>query len=341
MRNSNITIRIANSQYSIYDEIEVNSELWITNKELQDILRNKLKGTSLLGMPPRTRSKFVKEKICLSLGYPIPKIFIKTRPRFLGQNFDVYVQKSNNLQIWNEEISEDRRYVLIHVFEDEIKNVKVIDGKTLQKLDKTGTLTIKHQATFKRQKEAQLCLSGDTDDLKKYTLGEAERFVKSPTTIPSEYDLLPIQELFRRLSCLVGIEIRAVGSDQDRNRGTEIHKLACKQLGYDNYADNGQFPDVLNQLLEIKLQTSPTIDIGKENPSSLDVCRNISVGNYNIKNCDIRYAIFGGRIQKNTTLITELYLVSGKSFHKFFPAFQGNIVNRKIQIPLPLDFFTS
>ena len=41
-------------------------------------------------------------------------------------------------------------------------------------------------------------------------------------------------------------------------------------LGYSRYEDKGQFPDIRHQLLEVKLQTSPTIDLGLVLPSSTE-----------------------------------------------------------------------
>ncbi len=107
---------IAESRLSIYDRIEIGDpDLWIPTSELETLLDEGLKGLSLRGLPLRTRSKVVKQEVCRVLGYPVPGSFKRTQPRFPGQVFDIYVQKSNNLQIWNEEISPTRRYVIIQV----------------------------------------------------------------------------------------------------------------------------------------------------------------------------------------------------------------------------------
>src|SRR5688500_7597811 len=107
---------IARSGLSIYDPIEIGDpNLWIPSPDLEKLLNTSLGGMSVYGLPIRRRSKVVKEAVCTALGYPVPLTFVKTKPRFPGQNFDTYIQKSNNLQIWNEEISPIRRYVLIRV----------------------------------------------------------------------------------------------------------------------------------------------------------------------------------------------------------------------------------
>ena len=139
---------ISESGLSIYDYIEVGDRnLWIPTPDLEILIDLALRGISLQGKRLRTRSKFVKELICQALGYPVPKSFKKTKPRFPGQFFDTYIQKSNNLQIWNDEPEATRRYVLIRVSSDDlITKVKAVTGDILAKLDTTGTLTQKYQA---------------------------------------------------------------------------------------------------------------------------------------------------------------------------------------------------
>lgn len=96
----NYVSNIRNSGLSIYNDIDFeNQKLFIPLFALERILSDFLIGKSLNGLPLRTRSKIVKSLICEALGYPVPKSFIKTQPRFPGQNFDVYTQKSMNVQI--------------------------------------------------------------------------------------------------------------------------------------------------------------------------------------------------------------------------------------------------
>jgi len=102
---TNYKENIKNSSKTIYDSIETGDlDLWIPSQSLEALLNEGLIGLSLKGLPLRTRSKAVKEQVCAALGYPIPNSFKKTNPRFPGQNFDTYTQKSRNLQVWNEEL---------------------------------------------------------------------------------------------------------------------------------------------------------------------------------------------------------------------------------------------
>src|SRR5690606_18526968 len=90
----------------------------------------------------------------------------------------------------------------------------------------------------------------------------------SPTKYPIIGELMPIADIFERLISLVGIRFPYLGALQERNRSGILHRLVCEALGFSSYSDDGKFPDVKHQLLEVKLQTSPTIDLGLILPSS-------------------------------------------------------------------------
>lgn len=181
---------ISKSGISIYDPVEVDDpKLWIPTPALEALLNTGLKGLSLGGMSIRTRSKVAKEHVCRTLGYPIPKAFKKTQPRFPGQLLDTYVQKSNNLQIWNEEIKLTRRYILIRVSpDDRITRVKVVTGEILALLDNTGTLTQKYQARLvPGEKAAELVAVDDTRNLQPLLPRKLPviRFQKAPLILPA------------------------------------------------------------------------------------------------------------------------------------------------------------
>lgn len=334
---------IARSGLSIYDPVRVGDpNLWIPSTDLERILTAALNGVSLHGLPLRTRSKVVKSLICKALGYQVPASFVKTNPRFPGQNFDTYIQKSNNLQVWNEELDPSRRYVIIRVGgDDKILNVRVVLGDRLADLDTTGTLTQKYQARLVPGAAiTELVNRLDTDALRPFlATGPVALTSSSPVDSPSPASLLPIASVFDQLSALVGERFPDVGYDQERNRGAALHRIVCKALGYKNYADDGQFPDIRHQLIEVKLQTSPTIDLGLVTPDSQSPLDVPQLGNYQVRHCDVRYAIFYAEIASKTVVIRNVYLTSGASFFERFPRFGGKVLNKKLQIPLPADFF--
>lgn len=335
---------IIDAQLSIHDSIDVGEpEFWFTSSELTAILRLYVVGMSLAGMAIRTRSKKAKSIVCEALGYPVPKSFPKKQPRFTGQKFDLYVQQANNLQVWNQEIDPERRYVLLMLNPDSvIINVHVINGIDLALLDNTGTLTQKYQARLTIADKTTERISGDdTQPIALITSQQAECDLSnySPTEQPGVSTLLPISTLFNKLAKLIGTTVEHRGFTQERNRGAALHSLVCQALGYESFQDNGQFPDIRHQLLEVKLQTSPTIDLGLVCPDSearLDVEQ---IGGHQVRHCDVRYALFYGLVIGNQVQITHFYLTTGQDFFTRFARFGGKTINTKIQLRLPNHFF--
>lgn len=336
---------IRESGLTIYDPIAVGDvDFWIPSPELETLLNDGMRGLSLAGLPLRTRSKVVKTRVCEVLGYPIPSSFRKTHPRFPGQMLDTYAQKSNNLQVWNEELSGVRRYAIIRVSSgDTISRVKVVTGETLALLDTTGTITQKYQARCTPGMMAtELISSTDTAQLLPLVFNQVDlKGVASPTLHPTVGQLLPIQSLFESLKAMVGERIIDVGADQERNRGTSVHRLVCAALGYKSYQDDGRFPDIRHQLLEVKLQTSPTIDLGLVTPSSTAPLDVPMMNGIQIRHCDVRYAIFYGVAANGAIELANLFLTTGADFFSRFPQFGGRVLNGKLQIPLPASFFES
>ena len=334
---------IRESNKTLYDAIEVGSKLWIPSRELERLLDEGLRGVNTANMPNRTRSKVVKSEICKILGYSIPKTFKRCRPRFFGQDFDAYVQAADNLQVWNEELSPTRRYVLVRPGDDgRIVRVKVVTGTDLAVLDRTGTLTQKYQARLISGNTATELISQlDTERIQpSLSTNHPSEFTASPIEYPTQDCLLPIAEIYSRLKGLVGMSFADAGADQERNRGAGLHRLVCAALHYPNYRDDGRFPDVKHQLLEVKLQTASTIDLGLVTPASeapLDVPK---INGVQVRHCDVRYAMFCGETDGAVVALTRFYLTTGRDFFSRFPQFQGKVLNKKLQIRLPREFFT-
>ena len=138
---------------------------------------------------------------------------------------------------------------------------------------------------------------------------------------------------------MLGARFDDAGVDQERNRGAILHRMACEELGYETYSDHGQFPDIRHQLVEIKLQTSPTIDLGLVTPDSESPLDIPKIAGHQIRHCDVRYVIFYGSIENGEVALEKLFVTTGQDFFGRFPKFGGKELNKKIQIPLPSDFF--
>ena len=120
---------------------------------------------------------------------------------------------------------------------------------------------------------------------------------------------------------------------------SELHRLVCERLGFSDYRDDGQFPDLRHQLLEVKLQTSPTIDLGLASPDGVDALDVPALEGHQIRHCDVRYALFYGDTDGENVTLTHFFLTTGEKFFSRFPQFQGKVLNKKLQIPLPAGFF--
>lgn len=335
--------RIAESGFTIYDQVEIGSDLWIQSDHLEALLQTAMAGHRFEAVALRTRSKHAKSEVCRVLGYPVPKSFRKMKElaRFPGQNFDTYVQSADNLQIWNTEISPARRYVLIRPDAGGfVRRVRVVSGAELAPLDRTGKLTRKFQARIADLTQLRLASRRDTDNLVSLTTsGNPSLSKTSPIDLPQRGTLLSIAKMFSKLSPLVGKSFENPGILQERNRGGLLHGLASKTLGYGDHADNGRFPDIRNQLLEVKLQTSPTIDLGAISPDTDDFLDLPAIGPVRIRHQDVRYAVFCGLVTDQRVTLTGLVFVTGVDFYATFEKFGGLVINNKYQLTLPRDFF--
>ena len=332
---------IRRSGRTIYDPIADDSDLWIPIHELEATLDTALTGTHLGDLPLRTRSKVAKQLVCKALGYPVPDRFRRTRPQFPGQRLDIYVQKTDNLQIWNDDIAPTRRYAIVRLNRsDVVDRVRVASGAVIAARDTTGTLTKKYQAKLViGNNRTELIPNADTPRLQRYLGTRHSRDkIRSPVADPQAGAVMPIRSLYGVLADTLGTALPNVAEDQDRVRGMLLHKLVCSSLGYDD-TDDGRFPDLRHQLLEIKLQTAPTIDLGAVCPDDTEPLCDLEIEGTPLRPCDIRYAIFHATKYGRHVLLTHLYVTNGRHFFTRFPKMQGRVVNTKIQIKLPSDFF--
>ena len=330
------------TELTIYDEIERTSNLFFDVHTLQDHLRQELYGMNL-DYKNRTRSKIGKQAVCEAMGYPIPRSFRRVRPRIPGQDLDVYIQMNNNLQVWNEEVEPSRRYAVIRVDDSGIvTTVRVVTGESLAQLDKTGTLTQKYQARRRPGRQGSVLVSNqDTESFVRILnpVEEVPNGVLSslhPSEPPTVGSVLSIRTIYERAKNLVGTRFPDPGKNQERNRGEILHRLICSALGLGSYSDHGQFPDVLCQAIEVKLQTSPTIDLGLVSPDSVNSVEQISS---EIQHRDMRYVIAYGETIDEDILVDSIVVTTGEGFFSEFQRFEGRVINKKLQIRLPDGFF--
>lgn len=334
---------ICSSNLTIYDSVLAEgADLRFTDDELQELLLVRLVGRDL-SAPIRTRSKIVKQMVAAALGYQPPLTFAKTRPRFPGQDLDVYVQTSDNLQIWNETVAPERRYVLVRPdATGVIRSVRVVRGQQIARWDRTGTLTSKFQAKRASGRSGSTLVSGvDTDHMiKTFEPGPVSAEVLSAQSSgerPVPGAVLPIAEIYQRVLGLVESKLPAAGAEQDRVRGEFLQEAVTLALGLASHDNHGRWPDFVSQALEVKLQTSPTIDLGLILPTDPGMAPALGP---TIRHCDARYLVaYGVNDSAGATTITEVVVTTGTDFFNEFVQFGGLVKNTKIQIRLPPDLF--
>lgn len=293
----------------------------------------------------------------------------KIKPKFINQLLDIFVQHSSNLQVWNyipysnivipAEWNEtearykfsDCRYVIIsHTASGQINKIMVKTGTELKSWDKTSTKTIKWQANIlqKYRKAESGVTASESDPIFERSGNQCEDIenklarikeldiekiplIKKP--IISEI-LFSIHELSILLKNLIGKEFSIPSSSQERIVGQTIEKMVVQMLGYTQFeqTDSGGYPDLLNQLMEVKFQYSGTIDLGKNFPTS-DERIDESWNNEGISFSDIRYLICLVSKVEQKYRIDSIMIISGKDFNSYFSICEGQ--NFKIQMKIP------
>jgi hypothetical protein len=324
----------------IYEPLTEHPEAVYSTPELEAILRDGMVGQRF-DAPIKTRGKLAKQAVAEALGYPVPAALRRTHPRFPGQDLDVYVQQSNNLQVWNAEISPSRRYAVLRVDDkNEVVAVRVVEGVELAKFDSTGTLTSKYQAKRLAVRTGSALVSPrDTEafiselaPVPHLGVGVLSRLL--PASPPRRGEVLGVSALHEVLLGLVGRVL--VYSPSERQRGEQLHRAACEVLGLGGYSDTGQFPDIVCQALEVKLQLAGTIDLGLVTPDSREPALALSP---RLRHRDARYLVAYALHEGGVFEIDHLVTTTGADFFDEFQRFGGLVQNRKLQLHLPDDFF--
>lgn len=333
---------VAALEFDIYQPLLEYPEAVYTTAELEALLRHELVGR-VFDAPIRTRAKLAKQAVAAALGYPVPETLRKTKPRFPGQDLDVYVQQSLNLQVWNDEVSPTRRYAVLAVDSgNQVTAVRVVEGTALAVFDKTGTLTSKYQAKRRAGRTGSTLVSSTDTQPFISELGPAEHLEPDvlsqllPVSEPTHGQVLGVAALHEKLLGLVGRVLEY--SPSERQRGEQLHRCACKVLGLGSYADTGRFPDIVCQALEVKVQLAGTIDLGLVAPDSQEPAVTLSP---RLRHCDARYLIAYAVLEDGVFRIEHVVTTTGVDFFDEFQGFGGLVQNRKLQLPLSRDFFQS
>ena len=277
-------------------------------------------------------------------------------PRLLRELIDTYVVTSGNsynLQVWNRlpnsrmpliEYSDGKTiksndirlvFVKVDLRKNVIESVVILTPQYIERhFGPFGVPTIKHQFIISEQKRQETYKNGGilvgADSFicrKRYVLP-----VEALNSFPKDKkDVFSIDVLKRRLVTeLLG---KRFTQSDTKKRGQALERKVAELLGYkEERRMVGQFPDIPNQLLEVKIQDSPTIDLGKYTPESrLIVCRQPEITTQ-----DIRYLIV--LTNAKTSTIKGVILLSGLDIVNHFTYISAS--SYKCQRAIKMDFFS-
>lgn len=280
-------------------------------------------------------------------------------PKILLEYVDTYIATSGdnyNLQVWNrnpasksvqivykngdELYSDEVRFILVKV--DPVAHlIKAIAVTTpdyiVKRFGKFGKPTVKSQLIISDIKRNEVLNEKDSilfydDDV---TVGKNSNLTNLATLDmhdePTSDSLLPLSTIKDKVKSIIG---KTIPADSTRNRGQHLERMVAAELGYANPNSGilaGGYPDIRNQALEVKVQDSPTIDLGKYTPEFIEnvpQCANFNTGN-------IRYLI--ALTDPTSSLIKALVLCPGNKLGIHFT----HVANQsyKCQRSIPMSFF--
>ena len=287
---------------------------------------------------------------------PIKKKGIPKTLKYLAESFLVTTGKTYNLQIWNR-IPNSRNtlvkyktgeaircqninciLVKIEMESQKIDSIIVASPKYIErKFGKFGVPTIKFQAIISTttrdiitSSKTKCLIITDTENIKPF-LGKPNVSLSADiASNPIPKQILTIEEIANRtIGFLIGERLDV---SDTKSRGQALERKVATLLGYSE-SDSlvGGYPDIYNQALEVKIQDSPTIDLGKETPENpITVFEGLSITTE-----DVRYLI--ALTNPHTSVIEGVILVPGRELGNIFTMVNGT--SFKCQRSIPMTFF--
>lgn len=282
----------------------------------------------------------------------VPKLLLEYVDSYIVTSGDMY-----NLQVWNRNPSYDSiqveynngetlntnevRFVFTKVnpATNRIDSIAVLTPEyIMNKFGNFGKPTIKSQLIISERSRAFVISQPDhilfyddnieigndknTNNIRKFSIHDE----------PSEESLLPLKQIKDIIIDKVIGNVIQPGTT--KNRGQVLEEIIANALGYSISEKEllaGGYPDIRNQALEVKLQDSPTVDLGKYTPEYEEVvpkCKNFTTRN-------MRYLIV--LTNPDTYIIEGAVLSSGSKLGKHFTYIAEK--SYKCQRSIPMSFF--
>lgn len=284
-------------------------------------------------------------------------------PKITREFIDTYIITSGNsynLQVWNRLPASnsllikydsgeslkctDARFVFVKIdlAKSTIASIIILTPKYIeQHFGIFGKSTIKHQLLISSKVRRSIYESKDKvlsfPDSKKLSYSIIHNHLPPNSSMmdePNFKELYSIALLKKMVADkLIG---KKLGAAATKNRGQALERMVLELLGYtikENELLYGAFPDIRNQLLEVKVQDSPTVDLGKFSPEKEEFV----IEEKNITTFDVRYLI--ALTNPKTEIIEGIILTPGERLGDIFSYVSSQ--SYKCQRTIPMSFFES
>ncbi len=285
-------------------------------------------------------------------GKGVPKILLEYVDTYIVTSGDQY-----NLQVWNRNpaaesvqiqytngetlTSSEVRFVLVRIDTNNFKisSIAVVSPKYIvTNFGSFGKPTIKQQliiSSTARQsvlnQEQKILFYDDIFPITDHNIDNdlTKTSIHAP---PTAQGLLPLNIIRDRLKeNIIGKEIK---QSPTKNRGQFLEELTARALGYihnDSELLAGSYPDIRNQMLEVKIQDAATVDLGMYSPEFDEVVPNSN----GFTTRTVRYFIALANSKSN--IIEGAIICPGAHLGKHF-TYVGD-QNYKCQRSIPMAFF--
>jgi len=282
-------------------------------------------------------------------------------PKIVREFIDTYIVTSGtsyNLQVWNRipasntllikyESGESLQcndvrfiFVRIDIAKSVIASIIILTPEYIEeKFGKFGKPTIKHQLLISSkarkaiyESEDKILSFPDSKKLSYHITHDYEPPKSGMVEEPELKDLYSISLLKKMVAeKLIGKKLDAAAT---KNRGQALERMTLEILGYkveETELLYGGFPDIKNQLLEVKVQDSPTVDLGKFSPEKEEIV----IEEKSLTTFDVRYLI--ALTNPITEIIEGIILSPGEKLGEVFSYVSDQ--SYKCQRAIPMAFF--
>lgn len=318
-------------------------------------------GSNVRKLIATTLEKFELPELASEKEYEIVPPKRKGVPKIVREFIDTYIVttgNSYNLQVWNRMpasntllikyesgeslLCDDVRFVFVRIdpVKSIIASIIILTPEYIEeKFGKFGKPTVKHQLLISSKARNAIYESKERilsfPDSKKLSYHITHDYQPPTSGMVEEPELKKLFSiaLLRKLVAenLIGMRLDAAST---KNRGQLLERMTLDLLGYQvpkNEILFGGFPDIKNQLLEVKVQDSPTVDLGKFTPEA----EAIIIAEKNLTTFDVRYLI--ALSDSQTGVIEGIILAPGEKLGELFSYVSNQ--SYKCQRSIPMTFF--